>query len=65
LPHNRFLVTCMQAMGLAPSDYEQGGVPGYGSQVKLLGNSPNGWSASNVGHWDLAHIGDPLPGVLT
>jgi hypothetical protein len=65
LPHNRFLVTCMQAMGLAPSDYEQASIPGYASQIKFNGNSPDGWNASNVGHWDLDHIGDPLPGVLT
>ena len=60
LPHNRFLVTCMQAMGMSPSDYEQDGVPGYGSQAAVA--TPNGWSQD---WWDLGHIGDPLPGVLT
>ena len=60
LPHNRFLVTCMQAMGLAPSDYEQNGEPGYGSQAIV--EPPNGWATD---WWDLGHIGDPLPGVLT
>jgi hypothetical protein len=59
LPHNRWLVTCMRAMGLAPTDYEKGGVPGYGSQAMV--DTPNGWDTT---HWDLAHIGDPLPGVL-
>jgi len=60
LPHNRFLVTCMQAMGLTPADYEQGGVPGYASQEIV--DPPNGWDST---WWDLPHIGDPLPGVLT
>jgi hypothetical protein len=31
IPHNQFLVTALQAMGLAPADYETGGKPGYGS----------------------------------
>ena len=31
IPHNQFLVTAMQAMGLAPADYERGGKAGYGS----------------------------------
>jgi hypothetical protein len=60
LPHNRFLVTCMQAMGLTPADYEEPGVPGYASQEIV--DPPYGWDSS---WWDLSHIGDPLPGVLT
>jgi len=60
LPHNRLLVSCMQAMGLAPEDYEEEGVPGYGSQamVYLPDTSWTSW-------WDLDHIGDPLPGLMT
>ena len=60
LPHNRFLVTCMQGMGLTPEDYEEPGVAGYGSQAIV--DPPYGWDTS---WWDLDHIGDPLPGVLT
>jgi hypothetical protein len=60
LPHNRFLVTCMQAMGLRPEDYEEGGTPGYGSQASV--EPADGWATSD---WELDEIGNPLPGVLT
>lgn len=60
VPHNRFLVTCLQAMGLTPLDYEQPDVPGYGSQAVV--SAPNGLSADS---WDFTEIGKPLPGVLT
>jgi uncharacterized protein DUF1552 len=60
LPHNRLLVSCMQAMGLAPSDYEQDGVAGYGSTAYVP--SVNGWDTS---WWDMDHIHEPLPGMLT
>jgi hypothetical protein len=59
VPHNRFLVSCMQAMGLEPGDYERDGLAGYGGQEMV--STPNGWSSDL---WDLAAIGDPLPGFL-
>jgi hypothetical protein len=41
LPHNRLLVTIMQALGLVPADYERDGLPGYGHNV-ITGNYPYG-----------------------
>ena len=43
IPHNRFLVTVLQAMGLAPADYEPGGQPGYGS-TSVNGRDPDAWA---------------------
>jgi len=43
LAHNRLLVTIMQAMGLAPADYEQPGKSGYGhytTEGKQAGTNP-------------------------
>jgi hypothetical protein len=57
IPHNQFLVTVMQAMGLSPSDYERGGQPGYGSTS--IDRDPNLWATD----YDLSKIGDILPGI--
>jgi len=58
IPHNRFLVTAMQAMGLAPADYERNGTPGYGS-TDTSGHDPGSWPVS----YDLSTIGQILPGI--
>ncbi len=60
IPHNRFLVSAMQAMGLSPEDYEQGGQPGYGS-IETVGKG----ATTHAVDYDFARIGDPLPGLLT
>lgn len=60
LPHNRLLVTALQAMGLKPSDYERNGNPGYGPPGPV-GTQPWGWP-SNA--YDLSQLGKPLPGLL-
>lgn len=59
IPHNRFLVSVMQAMGLAPADYERGGQPGYGS-TDTSGKDPTLWAVD----YDLSQVGRPLPGLL-
>jgi len=58
IPHNRFLVTALQAMGLAPGDYERGGQPGYGS-TSTSGRDSNAWPTD----YDLSQIGQILPGI--
>lgn len=58
IPHNRFLVTALQAMGLAPADYERNGQPGYGS-TSTNGRDPNLWPTN----YDLASVGQILPGI--
>jgi hypothetical protein len=58
IPHNRFLVTLMQAMGLAPSDYESGGQAGYGS-TSTAGKASDAWAVD----YDLSQIGEVLPGI--
>jgi len=58
IPHNRFLVTALQAMGLAPADYERDGNAGYGS-TSTNGRDPNAWPTD----YDLASIGQILPGI--
>jgi len=58
IPHNRFLVTVLQAMGLEPVDYERNGEPGYGS-TSTSGRDPNLWPVE----YDLAQVGQPLPGI--
>jgi hypothetical protein len=59
IPHNQFLVSVLQAMGLSPSDYERGGQPGYGS-TDTQTKDPNLWATD----YDLSRVGDPLPGFL-
>ncbi|HYP86824.1 MAG TPA: DUF1552 domain-containing protein [Polyangiaceae bacterium] len=58
IPHNRFLVTALQAMGLAPGDYERDGQPGYGS-TSTNGRDPNAWPTD----YDLSTVGQILPGI--
>jgi uncharacterized protein DUF1552 len=58
IPHNQFLVTAMQAMGLAPADYETGGKAGYGS-TSTSGRDPTLWATD----YDLSTVGQILPGI--
>jgi hypothetical protein len=58
IPHNRFLVTVLQAMGLSPEDYERDGQPGYGS-TSVNGRDPSLWPTD----WDLSTVGEILPGI--
>lgn len=60
IPHNQFLVSVLQAMGLSPEDYERNGQPGYGS-TDTQTKDPNLWATD----YDLDRVGDPLPGFLT
>ncbi|HWA78010.1 MAG TPA: DUF1552 domain-containing protein [Polyangiaceae bacterium] len=59
VPHNRFLVSVLQAFGLTPADYERGGQPGYGS-YKTTGKSPTVHAID----YDVSRYGQPLPGLL-
>jgi hypothetical protein len=58
IPHNQFLVTALQAMGLAPADYERNGQKGYGS-TSVSGRSSDTWAVD----YDLSKVGDVLPGI--
>lgn len=58
VPHNQFLVTALQAMGLAPADYERAGQPGYGS-TSVSGRSADAWAVD----YDLTSVGQVLPGI--
>ncbi|HEX2733232.1 MAG TPA: DUF1552 domain-containing protein [Polyangiaceae bacterium] len=58
IPHNQFLVTAMQAMGLSPQDYERNGEPGYGS-TSVNGRDPTLWPTD----YDLTKVGEILPGI--
>jgi hypothetical protein len=58
IPHNRFLVTALQAMGLSPADYERDGKAGYGS-TSTNGRAANAWPTE----YDLSSIGQILPGI--
>ena len=58
IPHNRLLVTILQAMGLSPADYEMNGEPGYGS-TSTNGRDPNLWPVD----YDLSQVGNILPGI--
>jgi hypothetical protein len=58
IPHNRFLVTALQAMGLSPADYERDGKPGYGA-TSTNGRDPGAWPTD----YDLSTIGQILPGI--
>ena len=59
LPHNRWLVSMMQAMGLPPSDYEASPGAGYGYTGII--DPPYNWPGS----YDMSQIGMPLPGLMT
>lgn len=58
IPHNRFLVTALQAMGLSPADYERDGQKGYGS-TSTNGRDPGAWPTD----YDLSSVGQVLPGI--
>jgi hypothetical protein len=58
VPHNRLLVTILQSMGLAPSDYERDGMSGYGHREMFDG--PYNLPASA---YAMDQIGVPLPGI--
>lgn len=58
IPHNQLLVTILQAMGLAPADYERNGQAGYGS-VSTSGRDPNLWPVN----YELGSVGQVLPGI--
>jgi hypothetical protein len=60
IPHNRFLVSVLQSMGLAPADYERNGQPGYGS-TNTGDKDPTLWATD----YDLSQIGQPLPGLAS
>lgn len=60
IPHNQFLVTALQAMGLTPQDYERAGQAGYGS------SSTSGKSSSAFPvDYDMSAIGQVLPGLTS
>jgi hypothetical protein len=58
IPHNRFLVTALQAMGLSPADYERDGQAGYGS-TSTVGKKADAWAVD----YDLSTVGQILPGI--
>ena len=58
IPHNQFLVTALQAMGLAPADYERDGKPGYGS-TSVGSRTNDTWPVD----YDLSTVGQVLPGI--
>lgn len=60
IPHNQFLVSVLQAMGLSPDDYERNGQPGYGA-TDTQTKDPNLWATD----YDLTRVGEPLPGLMT
>lgn len=60
VPHNRLLVTLLQAFGLKPHEYERFGRPGYGS-YSTVGKSSRDFPID----YDASRHGDVLPGVLT
>ncbi len=59
IPHNRFLVSVLQAMGLSPEDYETEGMMGYGS-TSTSGRDPALWPVD----YDLSQVGKVLPGFF-
>ena len=58
VPHNRLLITLLQAFGLTPADYERGG-PGYGSYA----TTGKTWELHAI-DYDASQYGNPLPGLL-
>jgi hypothetical protein len=58
IPYNRLYVTILQAMGLAPADYERDGLLGYGHSVMFDG--PYNWPADA---YAMNQLGLPLPGI--
>jgi hypothetical protein len=57
IPHNRWLVTILQAMGLSPQDYERNGISGYGYNQPI--STPYNWPG-----WDMTGLDTPLPGIM-
>ncbi|MEM9075069.1 MAG: hypothetical protein AAGE52_41615, partial [Myxococcota bacterium] len=57
--YNRLLVTLMQAMGLAPGEYERVAGRGYGELGTLEKGS--GWATD----YDDSNVGEPLPDLLS
>jgi len=51
-------VTALQAMGLAPADYERDGKPGYGS-TSVGSRTNDTWPVD----YDLSTVGQVLPGI--
>ncbi len=60
IPHNRFCVSVLQAMGLSPADYERSGIPGFGERALI--NKP---ASTHATEYDFGKIGQPLPGLHT
>lgn len=58
IPHNRLMVTILQAMGLQPGDYERDGLAGYGHNEQFAG--PYNWPSDA---YVMGDIGKPLPGI--
>jgi len=58
IPHNQFLVTALQAMGLGAGDYERDGKPGYGS-TSVGSRTNDAWPVD----YDLSTVGQVLPGI--
>ncbi len=58
IPHNQFLVTALQEMGLSPADYERNGMKSYGSP-DVSGRSTDTWAVD----YDLSTVGNILPGI--
>jgi hypothetical protein len=60
IPFNRLYATILQAMGLAPADYETPGKKGYG-HIDMF-DGPYNWPADA---YDMNQVGTPLPGIYT
>jgi hypothetical protein len=60
VPHNRLLVTLLQAFGLRPHEYERSGRPGYGC-YSTVGKSSRDFPID----YDASRHGEVVPGVLT
>jgi hypothetical protein len=60
VPYNRMLVSLLQAFGLAPSDYERDGAPGYGSYA-TAGKTQQAHAID----YDASQFGNPLPGLAS
>lgn len=60
VPHNRLLVTLLQAFGASPADYERRGQPGYGSYA-TAGKSARDYPID----YDATRYGDVLPGLIS
>ena len=59
IPHNRLMVTILQAMGLTPDDYETDGMAGYGHREMFDG--PYNFPAEP---YAMDEMGEPLPGIF-